>query len=122
MKWIGLAWCWLRGHKIKQHRCNCIRYKFCVTCYEGELDAAYDPNAYKIGDRLWPKLWSEEVVVERIERPTTLGSKAWLMTRLKGIPRYDENGRENGGTIGAPDTSFSKVPLHESSDKGGVKE
>ena len=98
MRWITLLWCRLRGHKIL-HRCDCgVVPRRCATCIGRKLDAAYEPDAYTVGEHLWGGSFYGEVVVERISRPTTLGSKAWLMTRRIG-----------GGRYGAPDTEFSQM-------------
>jgi len=98
MKRFLLLVCWIRGHKIL-HGCDCGAFpKRCATCIGRELDAAYEPNAYKVGERLWAGSFYGEVIVEEVKRPTTDGSKAWLMTRCIG-----------GGKYGAPDTYFEKV-------------
>lgn len=78
---------------------------------EDEARIAFAHHDYKIGETLYaPDHWGDEpMVLLRIELPTTCESKAWLYARLKSVPPLDERGLENGGTLGAPDYSFTRV-------------
>jgi len=101
--------CRIRGHRIGGPCCNGAHGPWCYTCHEKEMKAAFQPDAYKVGDRLLYDFGqgAEEVIVERIEQPTTRGSKAWLMTRLASV-----GPAAGGGRVGAPDTDFKALPFN----------
>lgn len=77
---------------------------------EDEARIAFAQHDYKVGETLYAPDWDyQPMVLLRIEPPTTVGSKAWLYARLKSVPPLDERGRENGGTLGAPDYRFMRT-------------
>jgi hypothetical protein len=96
---LRLLWCRIRRHDT--HAINCCNgahsKRYCWTCHGRSLDAAYDSNAYKLGQHIWYD--GKEMVIRKIHRPTTLGSKAWLSTAYASSPNAF-------GGVGAPDTYF----------------